>query len=144
MDKLMFTSPDGALPEINSPVYEFLMILSDANKHPRDHICSLLGGGFRSYLQKLSGGHYQHWLIHSEQYEINGKKQAFYWLDERHFSCNWELDKDARTIARKQYKDRSYYGSKNAVQRLKEAEREKADADKEYRLRIESKRPTKD
>jgi hypothetical protein len=144
MDKLMFTSPEGAIPEINSPAYEILMILSGGSKHSRDHLCSLLGGGFRAYLQQLTGGYYQHWLIYSEQGEYDGKKQAFYCLDERHFSCDWELDKDARTIARKQYKDRSYYGSKNAVQRLKEAEREKADADKEYRLRIEIKKPTKD
>ena len=140
----MFTSSDGGLPEVNSPAYEFLMILSDGSKHFRDYLCNELGGGFRSYLQQLTGGYYQHWLIYTEQGEYNNKKQAFYWLDERHFSCDWELYKDARTIARKQYKDRSYYGSKNAVQRLKEAEREKADADKEYRLRIESKNPTKD
>ena len=140
----MFTSPDGAIPEFDSPAYELLKTFSDGAKHSRDHLCSLLGGGFRAYLQQLSGGYYQHWLIHSEQSEFNGRKQNFYWLDERHFSCDWELDKDARTIARKQYKDRSYYGSKNAVQRLKEAEKEKADADKEYQLRIESKKPTKD
>lgn len=140
----MFTSSDGGLPEVNSPAYEFLMILSDGSKHFRDYLCNELGDGFRSYLQQLTGGYYQHWLIYTEQGEYNNKKQAFYWLDERHFSCDWELYKDARTIARKQYKDRSYYGSKNAVQRLKEAEREKADADKEYRLRIESKNPTKD
>lgn len=140
----MFTSSDGGLPEVNSPAYEFFIILSDGSKHFRYYLCNELGGGFRSYLQQLTGGYYQHWLIYTEQGEYNNKKQAFYWLDERHFSCDWELYKDARTIARKQYKDRSYYGSKNAVQRLKEAEREKADADKEYRLRIESKNPTKD
>ena len=138
----MFTSPDGALPEVNSPAYEFLMILSDASKHSRDYLCSELGGGFRSYLQQLTGGYHQHWLIHSEQGEYNGKKQAFYWLDERHFSCDWEQDKDARTVARKQYKDRSYFGSKNAVMRLQKAEQEKAEADKAYQQRIESKKPT--
>tara|TARA_R110002094_G_scaffold54980_1_gene66080 strand:- start:93 stop:527 length:435 start_codon:yes stop_codon:yes gene_type:complete len=142
MDNLLFTAPDGSLPEQNSPAYELLIILADGNKYARDHLCNELGGGFRAYLQQLTGGYYQHWLIHSEQGEYDGKKQAFYWLDERHFSCDWEQDKDARTIARKQYKDRSYYGSKNAVQRLKEAEREKADADKEYQQRIESKKPT--
>jgi hypothetical protein len=122
MDKLLFTAPDGALPEINSPAYELLTTLSDGKKHPRDHLCNELGGGFRAYLQQLTGEYYQHWLIHTEQREYNGKKQTFYWLDERHFSCDWELDKDARTIARKQYKDRSYYGTK----------------------RIESKKPTED
>jgi hypothetical protein len=123
MNKLMFTAPYGAIPKVNSPVYEFLMILSGGAKHSRDHLCNKLGGGFRSYLQQLSGGYYQHWLIHTEQCEYKNKKQAFYWLDERHFSCDRELDKDARTIAKKQYKDRSYYGSKNVVKRLKEAER---------------------
>lgn len=144
MDKLMFTAPDGALPKMNRPVYEFLMILSGGAKHSRDHLCNELGGGFRSYLQQLSGEYYQHWLIHTEQGEYKNKKQAFYWLDERHFSHDWELDKDVRTIARKQYKDRSHYGSKNAIKRLKEAEREKEDDDEEYRLRIEIKKPTKD
>jgi hypothetical protein len=144
MDNLLFTAPDCAIPEVNSTAYLLLKSLYENGKSPRDDLCNELGGGFRAYIQQLMGEYYQHWLIHSEQGEFNGKKQAFYWLDETHFSCDWELDKDARTIARKQYKDRSYYGSKNAVQRLKEAEREKADADIEYLLRIESKKPTKD
>ena len=144
MNNLIFTAPDGALPETNSPAYDLLLILSDGNKHPRDYLCNELGGGFRANLQQLMSGYYQHWLIHSEQGEYEGKKQAYYWLDERHFSYDWEQDKDARTIARKQYKDRSYYGSKNAVKRLKQAEQEKAEADKEYEQRIESKKPTED
>jgi hypothetical protein len=144
MDNLIFTAPDGALPETNSPAYDLLLILSDGNKHARDYLCNELGGGFRANLQQLMSGYYQHWLIHSEQGEYEGKKQAYYWLDERHFSYDWEQDKDARTIARKQYKDRSYYGSRNAVKRLKQAEKEKAEADKEYEQRIESKKPTED
>jgi hypothetical protein len=144
MNNLIFTAPDGALPETNSPAYDLLLILSDGNKHARDYLCNELGGGFRANLQQLMSGYYQHWLIHSEQGEYEGKKQAYYWLDERHFSYNWEQDKDARTIARKQYKDRSYYGSRNAVKRLKQAEKEKAEADKEYEKRIESKKPTED
>jgi hypothetical protein len=144
MNNLIFTAPDGALPETNSPAYDLLLILSDGNKHARDYLCNELGGGFRANLQQLMSGYYQHWLIHSEQGEYEGKKQAYYWLDERHFSYDWEQDKDARTIARKQYKDRSYYGSKNAVKRLKQAEQEKAEADKEYEQRIESKKPTED
>jgi len=142
MNNLIFTAPDGALPETNSPAYELLLILSDGTKHARDHLCNELGGGFRANLQQLMSGYYQHWLIQSEQSEYKGKKQAYYWLDERHFSYDWEQDKDARTIARKQYKDRSYYGSRNAVKRLKQAEQEKAEADKEYEQRIESKKPT--
>jgi hypothetical protein len=144
MNNLIFTAPDGALPETNSPAYDLLLILSDGNKHARDYLCNELGGGFRANLQQLMSGYYQHWLIHSEQGEYEGKKQAYYWLDERHFSYDWEQDKDARTIARKQYKDRSYYGSRNAVKRLKQAEKEKAEADKEYEKRIESKKPTED
>lgn len=142
MDNLLFTAPDGALPELNSPAFELLNILADGDKHARDHLCNELGGGFRAYLQQLTGGYYEHWLIHSEQGEFENKKQAFYWLDASHLSCDWELDKDARTIARKQYKDRSYYGSKNAVKRLQQAEREKAEADREYQQRIKSKKPT--
>lgn len=144
MDNLLFTAPDGALPETSSPAYLLLQIFADTNKHTRDHLCNELGGAFRAYLQQLTGGYYQHWLIHSEQTDYEGKKQSRYWLDERHFSCDWEQDKDARTIARKQYKDRSYYGSKNAVKRLEQAKQEKAEADKEYNQRIESKKPTKD
>jgi hypothetical protein len=142
MDNILFTAPDGALPESNSPAYTLLQIFSDGNKYARDHLCSELGGGFRAYLQQLTGGYYQHWLIHSEKREFKGRKQSFYWLDERHFSCDWEADKDARTIARKQYKDRSYYGSKSAVKRFEQAAKEKADADKEYKQRIEAKKPT--
>lgn len=144
MDKLMFTSPDGALPEVNSPAYRLLLTLSDGKKHARDNLCSELGGAFRAYLQQLTGEYYQHWLIHSEQNEYSGKKQAYYWLDERHFYCDWELDQDARTIARKQYKDRSYYGTRNAVKRLEQAKQEKAEADMEYHQRIENKKPTMD
>lgn len=142
MDNLLITAPDGSLPELNSPAYTLLQILYENGKSPRDVLCHKLGGGFRSYLQQLTGSYYQHWLIHSEKSDFKGKKQSFYWLDERHFSCDWELDKDARTIARKQYKDRSYYGSKNAVKRLQQAEREKAEADSEYKQRIESKKPS--
>jgi hypothetical protein len=142
MDKLLFTAPDGAIPEVNSTAYLLLKSLYENGKSPRDYLCNELGGGFRAYLQQLMGEYYQHWLIHSEQGEYNGKKQAFYWLDERHFSCDWEQDKDARTVARKQYKDRSYFGSKNAVMRLQKAEQEKAEADKAYQQRIESKKPT--
>ncbi len=147
MKNILFTAPDGALPEVSSPAYELLSLLygsDEINKLPRDFLCSELGGGFRAYLQQLMGEHYQHWLIHTKQETYNNKKQTFYWLDERHFSCNWEQDKDARTIARKQYKDRSYYGTKRAVERLERAKSEKADADKEYQQRIKSKKPTKD
>lgn len=138
MNNLLFTAPEAALPNTGSPVYELLLILSDGNKHARDHLCNLLGGGFRGYLQKLTGECYQYWFIHSEQSEYNGKRQALYWLDESHFSCDLQQDKDARTIAKKQYKDRSYYGSKSAVKRLQQAEQDKVDADTEYQQRIGS------
>ncbi|MFT6988016.1 MAG: hypothetical protein ACJAT7_003882, partial [Psychromonas sp.] len=84
------------------------------------------------------------WLIHSEQGEYNGKKQALYWLDERHFFCDWEQKKDARATAtaREQYKDRSYSGSKSVVMRLQIVEQEKAEPDKADKQRIESKKPT--
>lgn len=144
MDKILFTAPDGALPEENSPAFELLSLLSDSNKHARDSLCCELGGGFRAYLQQLMGEYYQHWLINTEQNEHKGKKQTFYWLDQRHFSCDWEQDKDARTIARKRYKDRSYYGTRNAVKRLGRAEQEKAEADKEFQQRIESKKTARD
>lgn len=143
MDNLLCIAPDGAIPEITSPVYKLLLILSDGQKHPRDHLCNELGGGLRVYLQRLVKD-YQYWLIHSEQGQFNSKKQAFYQLDERHFFRNRGVDLDARTIAKKQYKDRSYYGSKNAVKRLEQARQEKIEADKEYTQRIESKKPTKD
>jgi hypothetical protein len=119
MDNLLFTAPGGPIPEVNSPAYLLLKSLYENGKSPRDYLCHELGDGFRSYLQELIGGYYQHWLIHSEQDEHNGKKQALYWLEERHFSCDWE-----------QYKDSSYYGSKSAVKRLQIAEQEKAEADK--------------
>lgn len=142
MNNILATAPHGALPDTNSLAYSLLCILSDRQKHSRDELCDLLGGGFRAYLQQLMGGYYQNWLIHKESGEANGRKQAFYWLDERHYSGDWEADKDARAIARKQYNDRSYYGCKNAVQKLQQAEQEKAKADKEYQERIEKKKPT--
>jgi hypothetical protein len=40
MDNLIFTAPDGALPETNSPAYDLLLILSDGNKHARDYLCN--------------------------------------------------------------------------------------------------------
>ena len=46
MDSLLFTAPNGTLPELSSPDYEFLSILSDRNKHARDHLCNQPGGGF--------------------------------------------------------------------------------------------------
>jgi hypothetical protein len=88
MDNLLFTDPDGAIPEVNSPAYLLLKSLYENGKSPRDYLCHELGDGFRSYLQQLMGGYYQHWLIHSEQDEHNGKKQALYWLEERHFPCD--------------------------------------------------------
>ncbi len=142
MEKIIFTAPEGAIPKINSPAYLLLKQLA-GGKQSRDEFCQLLGGGFRRYLQELMNSDYQHWLIHKEMAEFKGRKQAFYWLDERHYSCDWEADKDARTIARKQYKDRSYYGCKNAVQKLQQKKEEKEEADKAYKERIESKKPTK-
>ena len=142
MNNILLTAPVGTLPKENSNTYLLLKILSDKNNHARDHLCYELGGGFRAYLQKLMGEYYQHWLIHSEQMEYNGKKQSFYWLDKRHFSCDKEKDQDARTIAQKQYKDRAYYGSENAVKRLEKARKEKEKADKEYKYRIKNKRNT--
>ena len=141
MSNLSFTAPAGALPETASPAYELLLILADGNQHARDELCTELGGGVRAYLQQLTGEYYQHWLIHTEQGEFQGRKQTYYKLDKRHFSCDWEQDKDARTIARKQYKDRSYHGTKNAVKRLEQAKQEKAEADEEYKQRIKGKKP---
>ena len=46
MGSLLFTAPNGTLPELSSPDYEFLSILSDRNKHARDHLCNQPGGGF--------------------------------------------------------------------------------------------------
>ncbi|MCL1067238.1 hypothetical protein L2735_10505 [Shewanella olleyana] len=142
MNKILHTAPNGALPEATSPAYKLLQILAENGKTPRDELCEKLGGGLRSYLQQLTGECYQHWLIRNEKGVFNGRKQSLYWIDRRHFSCDWEQDKDARTIARKRYKDRSYYGCKNAFERLQKAEKEKDEADKEYRKRIESKKPT--
>lgn len=142
MENIIFTAPEGALPDVNSPAYLLLKSFSDKNKHSRDELCQALGGGFRAYLQQLMGGYYQHWLIHKENGQVSDRKQAFYWLDERHYSCDWEADKDARTIARKQYKDRSYYGCKNAVENLQQKKKEKEEADKAYKERIEKKKPT--
>ena len=139
ISELRFTAPEGTLPEVNSIAYELLLILSDGHKHARDHLCDELGGGFRSYLQELAGIKYEYWLIHSESDEYNGRRQTVYWLDIRHFSDDCEQDKDARVIARKRYKDRSYYGSKSAVKRLEQAKQEKEEADKAYYLRIGSK-----
>jgi hypothetical protein len=144
MDNLLFTAPDGAIPEVNSPAYLLPKSLYDNGKSLRDYLCNELGGGFRDYFQQLMGEYYQHWLIHSEQGEYNGKKQALYWFDERHFFCDWEQKKDARATAtaRKHYKDRSYSGSKSVVMRLQIAEQEKAEPDKADKQRIESKKPT--
>lgn len=144
MNIILSTAPDGAIPEQHSPAYRLLCLLAESVIKPRDELCNELGGGFRAYLQQLTGGYYQHWLIHSEQREYNGQLQSHYWLDERHYSGDWEADKDARTIARKRYNDRSYYGSKGAAKRLEQAKKEKAEADREYNQRIESKKPSKD
>jgi len=141
MDNILLTAPESSLPETNSSTYKLLVVLSDRKQHTRDFLCRELGGGFRAYLQQLMGELYQHWFIHTELKVHHGNKQAIYWLDERHFSRDRELDQDARTIARKQYKDRSYYGAKRAVKRLEQAKQEKAEADKEYKERIESRKP---
>ena len=142
MEDLFFTAPKGAIPDIYCPAYHLLCLLVEPEGTPRDKICSELGGGFRSYLQQLTGEYYQHWLIHSEIREFEGRNQAFYLLDTRHSSCDWEADKEARTIARKQYKDRSYKTSENAVKRLERARIEKAEADREYQEMLETKKPS--
>jgi len=142
MDNLLLAAPDNALPDINSRAYELLSTISDGEKHIRVQLCNEFGGGFRSYLQQLMGEYNKHWLIHSEPTESNGKEQSKYWLYERHFSLDWEKDKGAQTIAKKKYKVRLYYSSRNAVKRLKQVKQEKAEADKKYQHRIESKKPT--
>lgn len=140
MDKLLFTAPDGAVPEQGSSAYYLLASLETAGKY-RDELCGELGGGFRADLQKLTGDCYLNWLIHSEIREFKGRRQAFYWLDERHLTCDWGSDKDARAIARKRYKDRSYYGRKSAAKGIRKAWKEKVEADREYQQRTESNKP---
>jgi hypothetical protein len=137
MERLIFSAPEGAIPDISSVAYHLLTILVDGKEHPRDELCQELGGGFRAYLQQLGGEYYQHWLINSETKEYKGRKQAHYQLDERHFICCWEQDKDARTIARKRYKDRSLKQAKDGLKRYEQASAEKREADQDYIERFE-------
>lgn len=138
MNRLIFAVPNDAIPVNGSSAFELLKILSDGKKHPRDSLCQSLGGGFRGYLQQLTGSKYQYWLIHCSKGTFNERRQAFYWLDSRHFLSDWEIDKDARVIARKKYKDRSYGNSEKAVSRLENARAEKEEADLEFQMRISS------
>lgn len=132
MERLIFTAPERSIPDISSEAYRLLIILADGAEHPRDELCRELSGGFRASLQQLMGEYYDHWLIESEIKEFVGLKQAHYQLNERHLSCDCEQDKDARTIARKRYKDRSHQQAKGGLKRYKKAAAEKEKADREF------------
>lgn len=132
MERLIFSAPEGAIPDTTNEAYRLLAILADGEEHPRDELAIQLGAGFRSYLQQLMGEYYQFWLIHSETKKYKGKKQAYYQLDERHFSCDWEQDKVARTISRKQYKERSLKQAESGLRRYQKAIAEKAEADGDF------------
>lgn len=132
MERLIFSAPEGAIPDTTSEAYRLLAILADGEEHPRDELGIQLGAGFRSYLQQLMGEYYQFWLIHAETKKYKGKKQAYYQLDERHFSCDWEQDKVARTIARKRYKERSLKQAESGLRRYQKAIEEKAEADSDF------------
>lgn len=136
MERLIFIAPEGSIPDVSSEAYLLLATFADGHEHPRDAIGHNLGGGFRAYLQQLMGEYYQYWLIHSETKEYNGRKQAHYQLDERHFSCDWEADKDARTVARKRYKERSFKQAASGLKRYQQATAEKYEADQEYQERF--------
>lgn len=129
------------MPEFGSSAYYLLSSLLQTSGKYRDELCTELGGGFRSPLQLLTGSKLGYWLIHSEQREHEGRKQSFYWVDERHLSCDWAADNEARIIARKRYRDRSYCAMKNSVKGIKRAWKEKLDADRKYQQLTESKKP---
>ncbi|MCG7650992.1 hypothetical protein [Alteromonas sp. MmMcT2-5] len=143
MENVIFTSSQRDLPPLDSSAYRLLQILADGRKYPRDYLCSQIGGGFRAYLQQLKGDKFNFWLIHTEIGVHAGRKQNFYWLDERHFSQDWELDKNARIISKKEYKDRSFSVAKLALRRVEKAREEKAKADEEYFKTILSRKSAK-
>lgn len=131
MEKLILAAPENALPEQGTPAYDLLALLVTEGQH-RDDLCNKLGGGARAYIHQLTGNKYLNWLIHSERRIYKGRNQSFYWLDDRHLSCDWEADRIARAEARKRDKNRTYYGRRRAASGLGKAWSEKIDADREY------------
>lgn len=144
MKDIFFTAPSNCIPKPNSKAFVLLKILAGRKEWARDELCDLIGGDFRAYLQQLTGKKYGHWLIQMTMKEFKDKRQAFYALDERHFSGNWELDMEARAIARKRYSERAYKisraGRRNEAQKLKELQA----ALKEFAQKVEKKKPTQD
>ncbi|MDA8621368.1 hypothetical protein N9L48_01870 [Psychrosphaera sp.] len=141
MDKLLITAPQNTIPPSDSKPYKLLKLFSMGKHLARDELNKIIGGEVRIYLQDLWGDKYGYWLIHKEMKEFKGKKQAHYSLDERHFSGDWELDKDARAIARRRYADRSLNDSKSGLKRIELAIIEKEKADELFRQRFEGKEP---
>lgn len=144
MKDIFFTAPSHCIPKSNSKAYLLLKLLSGRKEWARDELCGLVGGDFRAYLQQLTGVMFGHWNIETVLKEYQGKRQAFYSLDERHFSGDWQQDKQARTIARKRYAERaeriSRAGSRNLESKVKELKAALA----EYDELIAKKKPTQD
>ena len=132
MDKILSTCPAEFIPPSHTMAYKFLALLVDGKPHAKAGILAALEDDPRSARQALTSETYGYWLIHNL-----GDKKGVYQLDERHLSCDVELDKDARAIAAKQLKDRSRRQCEREQMRYEKALKEQAEAYENYQQRFE-------
>jgi len=131
MDKILLTTPIEFIPPTNTIAYKFLTLLADGKPHTKAEIIEALDDDPRSARQALTSETYGYWLIHNL-----GDKKGIYQLDERHLSGDPELDRDARTIALKQLKDRSKKQCERERKRYSRAIKEQVEAYTMYQQRF--------
>jgi hypothetical protein len=132
MDKILATAPLYFIPQENTNAYRFLFLISDGKPHAKSEILFSLGDDPRSARQALTCEAGGNWLIHNI-----GDGKAVYQLDERHLSGDRDLDMEARVVAQRQLKDRSYIQCQNEINRLAKAKNEQLEAATNYAIRFE-------
>ena len=144
MKNLLLSSPVDSIPPHGKQAYKLLSLFSTGRSFYRDELYDLIGGDVRAALGELSGKKYNYWLIDSHKGTYRDKLQKCYWLNERHLMGCWSSDKDARAIARKKNRDRSYHLCTKAVGRIGIVEKEMLEANLEYESRILKGQPKDD
>jgi hypothetical protein len=132
MDRLFLSAPIQCIPSNNTAAFRFLSLLADGEPHAKEEVLMVLGDDPRSARQALTSETYGFWLIHNI-----GEKKAAYQLDARHLSGDMEKDRDARTIALKQLKDRSKKQCERERKRYPRAVKEHTEALVIYQQRFD-------
>jgi len=118
------SAPNIAFPDTTHDAFRMLMDLSSGEPVPPTVFSETYSHNFRSLLQQLRGGKFEHWFIHNTK---DG-----YQLDWRHLSGDRELDAAARRERKKRLKEVSHKEASQGKKREPKALCEFLEANQEY------------